>query len=54
MIFYILALLCIILGFVVGFVDKADILFDPLTWFVAAIAISMVHPLANFSVSRKG
>ena len=35
------ALVCIILGFVAGLVDD-KILFDPLTWFVAAIAFAVL------------
>lgn len=36
----ILALICIALGFIAGFAD-ADLLFNSLTWFVAAIAFAV-------------
>jgi hypothetical protein len=35
------ALVCIILGFIAGLVDD-KLLFDPLTWFVAAIAFAVL------------
>jgi hypothetical protein len=38
-VFGILALICIILGFVAA-VAKVDILFAPLVWFIAAIAFN--------------
>jgi len=37
--FGLLALICIILGFIVGAFD-VKLLFDPLSWFVAAIAFN--------------
>lgn len=34
------ALICIVFGFIAGFSDE-DVLFNPLTWFVAAIAFDL-------------
>jgi len=45
------ALICIIFGFIAGFVDE-KILFDPTTWFVAAIAFAVLGGPVVFS--RKG
>lgn len=42
--FGILALLCIVLGFVVGITD-ADIVFAPTVWFIAAIAFALLGPI---------
>lgn len=36
----VLALICIALGFIAGFADE-DLLFNSLTWFVAAIAFAV-------------
>jgi hypothetical protein len=35
------ALLCIVFGFIVG-ISEESILFDPLTWFVAAVAFGVL------------
>lgn len=35
------ALICIVLAFVVGLTDE-KIIFDPLTWFVAAVAFALL------------
>jgi len=40
--FGILALICIVLGFVVG-IFNVSIVFDPLQWFVAAVALSLLN-----------
>ena len=48
-----LALICIILGFIVGIIDQ-KVLFDSLTWFVAAIAFSLLPlPAIGVFTSRK-
>ena len=52
--FGILALICIILGFVAA-IFKVHILFDPLVWFVAAIAFSVISgPLVPTFIKRGG
>lgn len=40
--FGILALICIIIGFIVGIFD-VHIVFEPLSWFVAAIAFNTLN-----------
>jgi hypothetical protein len=45
------ALICIIFGFIAGLVDD-KILFDSMTWFVAAIAFAVLGGPVVFS--RKG
>jgi hypothetical protein len=50
----ILALICIILGFIVGLAD-VDLVFDAMSWFVAAIAIVLTLDgvnLGSFAVKR--
>jgi hypothetical protein len=46
----VLALICIIMGFIVGIIDE-KVLFDSLAWFVAAIAFA-VTPLPGVGVFR--
>ena len=48
----ILALICIILGFIVGIIDQ-KVLFDSLTWFVAAIAFALLPLPAIGTFTRK-
>jgi hypothetical protein len=51
--FGLLALICIILGFVVAIFD-ANILFQPIIWFVAAIALNTLDlPLSSFAFPRR-
>lgn len=47
------ALICIILGFVGAIIDEA-ILFNTLTWFVAAIAFNTLAGGFAFTWGRKG
>jgi hypothetical protein len=37
----ILALICIIMGFIVGIIDE-KVLFDSVAWFIAAIAFALL------------
>jgi hypothetical protein len=51
--FWILGLICIILGFIVGAFD-VKILFAPLEWFVAAIAFNTLGGPSWPSFTRRG
>lgn len=51
--FGLLGLLCIIIGFVVAIIDER-ILFDALTWFIAAIAFNTVGNVAVPFGARRG
>ena len=47
-----LALVCIILGFIVGIIEE-KVLFDALTWFVADVAIVLtLGGVGGFSLKR--
>lgn len=50
--FGLLALICIILGFIVGIFD-VKIVFEPLSWFVAAIAFNTLEVVVPGFVRRK-
>jgi hypothetical protein len=48
-----LAIVCIVLGIINGFIDKEDeILFNSLTWFVLAIAFNTLAGI-TYTVGRK-
>jgi hypothetical protein len=51
--FKLLGLLAIIIGFVAAIVDE-KILFDALTWFIAAIAFNTLGDVVVPFVSRRG
>lgn len=52
MVTFLLAALCIVLGFGVA-IFKGDLLFAPLVWFVAAIAINTLSPVLPGVVHRR-
>jgi hypothetical protein len=48
-----LAIVAIILGIITGFIDKEDeLLFNPLTWFVLAIAFNTLEVTYSFGRRR--
>jgi hypothetical protein len=49
--FWILALICIILGFIVA-IFEVKILFEPLVWFIAAIAFNTLGGGPAFVTER--
>jgi hypothetical protein len=49
----ILAIICIVIGFIVGFSDGKDLLFNSLTWFVLAIAFEWLALPAFGPFERK-
>jgi Flp pilus assembly protein TadB len=50
--FGLLALLCVLLGFIVA-IFNVDILFPPIVWYVAAIALAHLGPLELPAVARR-
>lgn len=50
---FLLALICIILGFIAAFIGAKGLLMSPLEWYVAAISIELLGDFALPVVVRK-